>query len=89
MPKTSTSGQGRRKGTPNKATVEARTAISLFVDSNAHKLQEWLDAVAIDNPEKAFTLFQSVIEYHVPKISRTEITGELTMNHEVQLNELK
>lgn len=27
------------------------------------------------NPEKAFTLFQSVIEYHVPKLARTEVTG--------------
>lgn len=78
-------GSGRTKGVPNKATAEAREAISAFVDNNSGKLQEWLDAVAqgvIDkdgeivvppNPEKAFTLFQSVIEYHVPKLSRTDV----------------
>lgn len=27
------------------------------------------------NPEKAFNLFQSVIEYHVPKLQRVEQTG--------------
>ena len=27
------------------------------------------------NPEKAFNLFQSVVEYHVPKLARTEMTG--------------
>ena len=27
------------------------------------------------NPEKAFNLFQSVVEYHVPKIARNEVTG--------------
>lgn len=27
------------------------------------------------NPEQAFTLFQSVIEYHVPKLARNELTG--------------
>jgi len=27
------------------------------------------------NPEKAFTLFQSVVEYHVPKLGRQELTG--------------
>lgn len=27
------------------------------------------------NPEKAFNLFQSVIEYHVPKLARSELTG--------------
>jgi hypothetical protein len=28
------------------------------------------------NPEKAFVLFQSVIEYHVPKLSRREIVKD-------------
>lgn len=28
------------------------------------------------DPEKAFTLFQSVIEYHVPKLARQELTGK-------------
>jgi len=27
------------------------------------------------NPEKAFNLFQGVVEYHVPKLARTEMTG--------------
>jgi hypothetical protein len=27
------------------------------------------------NPEKAFNMVQSVIEYHVPKLARREITG--------------
>ena len=89
-----TTGQkfgGRTKGTSNKATAAAREAIGLFVDNNAHRLQEWLDKIAegvpeldsdgnvIDykiapNPEKAFQLFQSVVEYHVPKLARTDTT---------------
>ena len=77
----STSGQGRPKGTPNKATGAAREAIARFVDNNAHRLEEWLDRVAEESPEKAFQLFQSVIEYHIPKLARTDnvtqITGEL------------
>lgn len=84
-------GPGRPKGLPNKATQEAREAIGRFVDGNSHRLQEWLDAIATGiaknhegkevalrdgpNPEKAFSLFQSVIEYHVPKLSRAEHTG--------------
>lgn len=66
---------GRVKGVPNKATAEAREAIASFVDGNAHRLQQWLDRVAETDPEKAFVLFQSVIEYHVPKLARTENTG--------------
>ena len=66
---------GRGVGVPNKATAQAREAIARFVDGNAHRLQEWLDQIALESPEKAFTLFQSVIEYHVPKLARTELTG--------------
>jgi hypothetical protein len=74
--KTSTSGQGRKKGVPNKATKSARDAIALFVDGNADRLQVWLDQIALENPEKAFQLFQSVIEYHVPKMARYEHSGD-------------
>lgn len=27
------------------------------------------------NPERAFNLFQSVVEYHVPKLARSEVSG--------------
>ena len=75
---------GRPAGTPNKATTQAREAIALFVDANAHRLTQWLDEVAHGipsqdvkpNPAKAFELFQSVVEYHIPKLARTELTGD-------------
>jgi len=69
-------------------TAAAREAIARFVDGNAHRLQAWLDQVAdgVQNdegeyivkpdPEKAYSLFQSVIEYHVHKLARTEHTGK-------------
>ena len=65
-------GRGRTKGSPNKATAEARAAIADFVDANAHRLQNWLDAIAKNDPAKAFALFMSVIEYHVPKLSHVD-----------------
>jgi hypothetical protein len=34
--------------------------------------------VTLPNPAKAFDMFQSVVEYHVPKLARTEITGSDT-----------
>ena len=85
---------GRAKGTPNKATKDARAAIAMFVDGNAHRLTEWLDQVAqgvqkldeegnptgeyavLPNPAKAFDMFQSVVEYHIPKLARQEIAGD-------------
>ena len=84
---------GRQAGTPNRATAEARQAIASFVDGNAHRLTEWLDAVAHGikttdpetgeekyitqpNPAKAFDMFQSVVEYHIPKLARMEVAGD-------------
>lgn len=77
----------RAKGTPNRATAAAREAIAAFVDGNAGRLQGWLDNVANGvqgddgkwvvkpDPQRAFEMFQSVVEYHVPKLARTELTG--------------
>ena len=67
---------GRKPGTPNKVTKNAREAIARFVDGNADRLQEWLDQIAAtDGPKAAFTCFADLLEYHVPKLARTEITG--------------
>lgn len=86
-------GGGSRKGVPNRATADARAAIGKFVDGNAHRLQGWLDTIAegvkgtdkegkeywlvMPRPERAYELFQSVIEYHVPKLQRTDINAKL------------
>jgi len=71
---------GRSVGTPNKSTALAREAIAKFVDGNSHKLQEWLDDIATNEklgPKVAFDCFMQVAEYHVPKLARTEHTGDV------------
>jgi len=83
---------GRQAGTPNKATSDARQAIASFIDGNAHRLTEWLDAVANGdplneikpNPAKAFDMFQSVVEYHIPKLARQELVGDPNAPIQVQ-----
>lgn len=39
-------GKGRKKGVPNKATGVAREAFAMFVETNASKMQKWLNRVA-------------------------------------------
>lgn len=81
VPKVVASGKkagGRKAGTPNKATQNAREAIARFVDGNAHQLEGWLQQIAMNpkqGPKAAFEAFMAVVEYHVPKLARTEVTG--------------
>lgn len=68
---------GRPKGQPNKSTTQAREAIALFVEGNVERLNGWLDDIAETNGSKAaFECFMDVVEYHIPKLARTESTQE-------------
>lgn len=70
-------GPGRPKGLPNKSTQAAREAIARFVDGNADRLQGWLEEIAQEKgAEAAFRCFTDLVEYHVPKLARTELTGQ-------------
>lgn len=69
--------RGRPKGSPNKATANAREAIAALVDANAGRMQSWLDQIATDEgPMAAWRCMADVIEYHIPKLARTELTGK-------------
>jgi hypothetical protein len=71
-------GMGRKKGVPNKATANAREAIARLVDGNAERMQGWLDDIADQQgPLAAWKCMTDVIEYHIPKLARTEISAEV------------
>jgi hypothetical protein len=70
-------GPGRPKGLQNKSTTAARMAIAHLVDGNVEKLQGWLDEIAEEHGVLvAWKAFMEVIEYHIPKLARTEHIGE-------------
>lgn len=74
QPKGSTGNpNGRPKGSANRATTNAREAIAAFVDGNADRLIGWLDQIAQESPKDAFNCYMSVIEYHIPKLARTDL----------------
>lgn len=76
-------GRGRPKGSPNKTATAVKDAIKQLADGNTHKIQEWLDMVALGDdslgikpaPDKAIDLWLKMLEYNIPKLGRTEVTG--------------
>lgn len=82
MNKQTENNRGRPKGSPNKSTAAVREAMALFAEGNVHKFEEWINSVAEGaegrqpDPGKAADLFLKAIEYHIPKLARTEHTGE-------------
>jgi hypothetical protein len=80
MPRLKNDGKGRiagrGKGVVNKRTKDVREAIAQLAQANIEHVQRWLNEIAATDPAKAMDLYLKMIEYHVPKLARTEVTGK-------------
>jgi hypothetical protein len=47
---------------------------------------DYEEFVVPPNPAKAFDMFQSVVEYHIPKLARTEVAGDKNNPLEVDVH---
>lgn len=65
-------GSGRKAGATQEEIKLAREAIAKFCDLNSAKIQTWFDEVAKDSPDKALEILYKYLEFHVPKLQRTE-----------------
>lgn len=70
-----TPGPGRPRGIPNRTTTAVREAIAALAEQNIGRVQEWLDRIATRNPAKAAELYLRLLEYHVPRLARTELAN--------------
>ena len=77
---------GRKQGTPNKVTRDVREAIAVFAQDNVDQMGKWLNQ--IDDPAKRLDLYLRALEYHVPKLSRAEVTANVNMTTIEALKEL-
>ncbi len=75
---------GRAPGSVNKTTADVRKAVALLAENNVSKLERWLEETAAGDPGnnvkpdpgKAAALLLQALEYHIPKLARTEHTGD-------------
>ena len=67
--------KGRSVGSKNKVTSRAQAAISRVVEMNVDKFSQWLEEIYKEHGAKeAWKCLEGIIEYHVPKLQRSEIT---------------
>jgi hypothetical protein len=67
--------EGRPKGTKNKNTKIVRQAFQQLTENNLENMSIWLSQVASEDPAKAMDLMLRLSEYIIPKLARTEVTG--------------
>ncbi len=68
---------GRPKGSRNRSTSTMREAMALLIDENLDRMSEWLDDIAKDDPKAAFQCMLSLLEFHMPKMSRVTWIDEV------------
>jgi len=66
-------GAGRKAGSVNKTTREVREVIALIAQRNAEAVETWL--AEIKDPAKRMDMYLRMLEYHIPKLQRSEVTG--------------
>ena len=48
----------------------------MLVEDQTENLAGWLEKIAQKDPQAAFRCLMDVMEYHIPKLARTEHVGE-------------
>ena len=69
--------KGKPKGALNHTTKDIKEAYRLLVENNLDNMQTWITKIAAKNPERAINIIISLSEYIVPKLARTELSGNV------------
>jgi len=68
---------GRPKGAINRSTEMMKLTIARAVDNTLNTLSADLEKIRKDDPERAIELALKLMEFTLPKLSRTELKGEI------------
>jgi hypothetical protein len=68
---------GRPKGAINRSTEMMKLTIARAVDNTLNTLSADLEKIRKDDPERAIELALKLMEFTLPKLSRTEMRAEI------------
>jgi hypothetical protein len=78
---------GRPKGAINRSTEMMKLTIARAVDNTLNTLSADLDKIRKDDPERAIELALKLMEFTLPKLSRTEMRAEIDQRiHTISVN---
>lgn len=78
---------GRPKGAINRSTEMMKLTIARAVDNTLNTLSADLEKIRKDDPERAIELALKLMEYTLPKLSRTEVRAEIDQRiHTISVN---
>jgi hypothetical protein len=69
--------KGRPKGSLNRSTEMMKLTIARAVDNTLNTLSADLEKIKKQDPERAIELALKLMEYTLPKLSRTEVKAEV------------
>ena len=79
--------KGRPKGALNRSTEEMKLTIARAVNNTLNTISTDLEAIKKKDPERAIELALKLMEYSLPKLSRTEMKAEIDQRiHQIQVN---
>jgi hypothetical protein len=70
-------GKGRPVGAVNRSTEMMKLTIARAVNNTLDTIQKDLEEIKKKDPEKAIDLALKLMEYTLPKLSRTEMKAEI------------
>ena len=78
---------GRPKGAINRSTEMMKLTIARAVDNTLNTLSADLEKIRKEDPERAIELALKLMEFTIPKLSRTELRGEIEQRiHTISVN---
>lgn len=78
---------GRPVGALNRSTEQMKLNLARATNNTLNHLSEDLEKIRKTDPEKAIELALKLMEYTIPKLSRTEIKAEVEQRvHQISVN---